>query len=337
MCAALRPACLHKALGVSRRIFILLNICILFLQVSEAVAGRDAIVAPLAIQSLLLDVVRVNDRIVAVGERGHILVSTDQGEHWRQSPVPTQETLTSVYFLDEMQGWAAGHGQTLVQTTDGGETWLLDYENKHQDQPILDLWFDQAGNGFAIGAYGLFLVRNKQSGEWIEKSIIENDYHLNHLVQVGDTLYISAEAGQVLRSADQGVTWHALSSPYAGSFYGALAIDDQQLLVFGLRGHLYAITPATASFSQVSQPSDALLTSGMRSADRLYIAGLEGTLLVSEDAGRSFHAHQIPNRRGISKLLALDQKRLLLVGEGGVQIIDAPVRGASPTGQETAR
>ena len=42
----------------------------------------DARIAPLASKSLLLDITEINqDKLVAVGERGHILYSTDGGIH----------------------------------------------------------------------------------------------------------------------------------------------------------------------------------------------------------------------------------------------------------------
>ena len=48
-----------------------------------------AMPAPLAERSLLLDAVECDGGIVAVGERGHVLVSRDGGDTWRQSRVPT--------------------------------------------------------------------------------------------------------------------------------------------------------------------------------------------------------------------------------------------------------
>ena len=57
--------------------------------------------APFASSSLLLDGVIVDDRIVVVGERGHILISDDHGRSWSQATVPTQVTLTGVFFHDK--------------------------------------------------------------------------------------------------------------------------------------------------------------------------------------------------------------------------------------------
>ena len=44
-----------------------------------------------ALRSTLLDVASAGQRLVAVGERGHVLLSDDQGKTWRQArTVPTR-------------------------------------------------------------------------------------------------------------------------------------------------------------------------------------------------------------------------------------------------------
>jgi photosystem II stability/assembly factor-like uncharacterized protein len=71
----------------------------LSLLASPALATNSQIM-PLAEKSLLLDGQVVGDRIIVVGERGHILISEDQGVSWQQQEVPTRATLTSIFFVD---------------------------------------------------------------------------------------------------------------------------------------------------------------------------------------------------------------------------------------------
>ena len=57
---------------------------------------------------------RRHDPAVAVGARGHILVSSDAGATWTQSPhVPTLALLTAVTMLDEQRAWVVGHDETI--------------------------------------------------------------------------------------------------------------------------------------------------------------------------------------------------------------------------------
>ena len=52
------------------------------LTAQEEVAPEPAVTARLAAHTLALDAFAVEDAFVAVGERGHILVSTDGGATW---------------------------------------------------------------------------------------------------------------------------------------------------------------------------------------------------------------------------------------------------------------
>ena len=87
-------------------------------------ANKPAEIEPLAAGSLLLDLAVAGNRLVAVGERGHVLLSDDQGATWRQAKsVPTRVMLTAVFFVDAQYGWAVGHDETILNTADGGENW----------------------------------------------------------------------------------------------------------------------------------------------------------------------------------------------------------------------
>lgn len=74
----------------------------------------------LAPENLLTDATRVGDRIVAVGERGHIIYSDDEGKTWVQGEVPVSVTLTAIDFGTDTHGWAVGHSGVVLKTTDAG-------------------------------------------------------------------------------------------------------------------------------------------------------------------------------------------------------------------------
>lgn len=76
-------------------------------------------------ESLLLDIARAGERLVAVGERGHILYSEDDGMTWIQAQVPTDVMLTRLFFIDDLQGWAVGHDGNVLHSRDGGVSWVL--------------------------------------------------------------------------------------------------------------------------------------------------------------------------------------------------------------------
>ena len=290
-------------------------------QLAVAAPATDiyASAARRAPQSLLLDAVRVGTRLVAVGERGHILLSDDQGENWRQARVPTRATLTAVYFPDARHGWAVGHDSTILASADGGETWSVQFTAPEDDQPLLDVWFADLKNGVAIGAYGQYFTTSNAGASWAAKAISEDDYHLNAIaVTARGEMYIAAEAGRVFRSTD-GQRWETIDTPYAGSYFGILAIPDGGLVLFGLRGKLFYSADAGASWTAANSGGEDSLLGGQAGPDgTVVIVGLGGAILRSRDGGRNFQRFTRPARRGYSAVLTTPDDALLLFGEDGV-------------------
>lgn len=89
------------------------------------VLQRPAEISSRAPSSALLGIARAGSRLVAVGERGIVLLSDDNGASWRQSPAPVSVSLTAVQFVDARRGWAVGHCGVVLASTDGGATWSL--------------------------------------------------------------------------------------------------------------------------------------------------------------------------------------------------------------------
>ncbi len=282
--------------------------------------------APLATQSLLLDAVAAGSRLVAVGERGHVLVSTDDGASWNQSKVPTRVMLTAVHMHDERLGWVVGHDAVILRTVDGGKRWTMVHEAPEEELPLLDVWFRDERRGFAVGAYGYVLVTRDGGDTWTAGTVGEDDFHLNAIVPVPASaadpfqrLYIAAEAGAIYRSDDSGQTWQALSSPYAGSWFGGIALDRDRALLAGLRGHLFRTADGGESWTGAATGTRATLTGAARlSSGTIVVSGLEGAVLTSRDEGHTWSARRLPSREGVSAVLPLGEDKALLFGEFGV-------------------
>ncbi len=300
--------------------------------------AEQALIKPLASRSLLLDAVAVSGRMVAVGARGHVLISDDEGETWRQAPVPTRATLTGVWFHDRQLGWAVGHDAIILRTRDGGENWQRLHYAPEQERPLLDVWFADADHGFAIGAYGYLLVTADGGDTWEDRLIVTEeesaevdaydlggDFHLNLITRAASgRLYIAAEAGTIYRSDDEGETWRTLPSPYHGSYFGCLPLAGDSLLIFGLRGNLFRSDDAGESWQTVDSGTVAILNHGLSLTDgTVVIAGTAGTLLVSRDDGQSFSLVPQADRQGLATVLETGDGDLILVGEFGVNKLPA--------------
>lgn len=303
----------------------LLLISLLFANSIATAKQEKSEPAPLANQSLLLDIARAGDRLVAVGERGHVLLSDDNGVNWRQSLVPTRSQLTAVYFSDDKNGWAVGHDAIILHTRDGGEHWAIQHRDEQYDDPLLDVWFNDQEHGFAVGAYGMFLSTDNGGTSWDRRQISEDDYHLNAISAMpGGELFMAAEQGHLYRSVDGGYTWCELPSPYSGSWFGIAATGENDLVIFGLRGHLYRSSDRGRNWLKVDTGTEAsLMDAEQLPDDTLVIVGLGGTLLTSRDNARTFSVRTRKDRKSLTSILAGKNNELILSGAAGISIDNA--------------
>lgn len=306
---------------------------------------RSAEHAPLAAHTLLIALAAAGGRLVAVGDRGVIVLSDDRGASWTQAAsVPVQALLTGVCFFDSRRGLAVGHDEVILVTADAGVNWRLVHYAPEAQRPLLDVWCGGSTLGVAVGAYGTYLTTADGGASWSERHFVASPaprrsgapssgrdssaieetgggYHLNRIVGASATrLYIAGEAGHLCRSDDGGDHWQELASPYAGSFFDVLPLTGDALLVSGLRGNLYRSEDAGASWRQLPTGTVALLDGAARlPGGTLAVVGFSGVVLVSHDGGRSFTPEPQSDRSGLAAALAVGSNEIVVAGEGGVR------------------
>ncbi|WP_440877446.1 WD40/YVTN/BNR-like repeat-containing protein [Thalassotalea sp. PLHSN55] len=305
-------------------------------------------IAPLAQHSLLLDITNVADqKLVAVGQYGHILISSNATQ-WQQAQVPVQATLTGVYFLDEKLGWVVGHDATILHTADGGMTWQLQQYLPELEKPLFDVVFKDERNGIALGAYGQ-LFRTTDGGkhwqfefhgellppedvEYLEEIKLEDEEayldeissilpHFNRIYMDGRTLYLVGEIGLIAKSNDFGRTWEKFDEIYQGSFFDISRTSKGNLLIVGLRGNVFRSLKNGTPWQKIATGTTSLLNSIVLSDDdRVFLLGNNGTLLISEDDGISFVKKVQPDGK---PLIAGEwfNNQLVVVSEVGIKNI----------------
>ena len=280
-----------------------------------------------SIHALQLGLARAGSKLVSVGERGVILLSEDEGETWTQANnVPVSVTLTSVTFSDPLNGWAAGHSGVILATTDGGNTWTVQLDGyqaaelamaeaesmiaagdergerakrnagylikEGADKPILDVFFADQFHGWAIGAYGLAYATDDGGENWysiIARLPNPGGKHLYKVVHSQNELIILGEQAAVFTSGDGGKAFDKLDTPYYGSYFDGLLLEDGTRLLFGLRGNVWRQTKGKGRWKRVKLGSEVTLTSGLVDQDSaIYLADQSGQIFVSDNNAKSF-------------------------------------------------
>ena len=324
----------QQALSRSNRILLpLAALCLLSLPAWPAPTNY-AMQMDKAATSLLLDIAAVGDRLVAVGERGHILYSNDNGDSWVQAPVPTSAMLTRVFFINDKLGWAVGHDGNVLASHDGGVTWelqrdgvsaqtQLDLEEAVFAPPLMDVWFANEKRGWASGAYGTLLHTSNGGRTWLDWSPkVDNadQLHFNGVIGTADgTLFLASEWGTIFRSSTAGESWKATESGYEGSFFGLVTNPaTHSLFAYGLRGTVYRSTDDGLSWAEVqSKVQGSLFGACATREGRLTFVGSNGAVTRSEDDGENFKVLVQASSLGVYGIAPMSDGQYMLSGEGG--------------------
>jgi photosystem II stability/assembly factor-like uncharacterized protein len=316
--------------------------------------------SPLASQRILNGAAVAGDRVVVVGQRGHILYSDDHGKRWKQASVPVSVDLVAVHFPAPKKGWVVGHGGVVLATTDGGASWVKQLDGRAAaqamvdhyqsqggegpeavalreeakrfaaegpDKPFLDVWFDDVNVGYVVGAFNL-VFRTDDGGKhwlpWLDRIDNPKRFHLYAVRRIGDELYAAGEQGIVLKLDAKTQRFRALPTPYEGTYFGITG-KPGSVLVFGLRGNAYRTTDGGASWQKVDTRVPVGLTGGTVAADgRIVLVSQAGQVLVSSDAGSTFAPVALDSPAPAAGVVALDARSIVVIGPRGVRASQLP-------------
>lgn len=205
-----------------------------------------ATMAPKASSALALDITEAGSAIVAVGDRGHVLISNDNGDNWEQQAVPVRTPLIAVDFADENNGWAVGHDTVIIRTADGGKSWeIQNFEpivDGNAGQPFYGVLALDANNAFAVGSFGKMRQTTDGGSTWnvVDTTVTETEAHINDMIKLpSGTLVAVGESGFISTSTDNGATWSLTKPAYAGSYFGVVPLGNNGVRVFGLQGNAF--------------------------------------------------------------------------------------------------
>ncbi|AYH45077.1 YCF48-related protein [Azoarcus sp. DN11] len=318
---------------------------------------RPAVASTLAPQSPMLAVAAAGNRLVAVGQRGHIVYSDDRGSTWKQAEVPVATDLVAVTFPTEKLGWAVGHGGVILHSSDGGAHWIKQLDGKQsaeiavryleaqvetnpelatyvarekrlqQDggtQPLMAVFFENETSGYVVGTFNR-IFRTLDGGKtWTPlMDRTDNPDELHFYAVVGDrqAVYVAGEGGLVLRFDAGKSRFVARPLPYQGSVFGLLKLESDTLLAFGLRGSLFRSANDGGSWEKVALGTSAGITSGVvLPGGEVLLATQGGEVLRSVDQGKSFTEVKPALPMAYYGIVGQPQGGVVLAGSEGVRV-----------------
>lgn len=322
-----------RALGAAALAASLLGACLAAADegaAAPALKVQPAEITSAATKAMMLSVATAGKRFVAVGDRGVVLLSDDDGVTFRQArSVPVRSTLTAVCFVDEKTGWAVGHWGVVLRTDDAGESWSVQRTDTSVDQPLFSVYFKDAQRGWAVGLWSLVIATADGGRTWTPVRPPappgggKADRNLLKIFAApSGALFVAAEQGAVLRSED-GESWTYVDTGYKGSFWTGIALADGTLVVGGLRGTVYRSTDGGRSWSESRTELKSSITDFAAAGGKVLAVGLDGASFVSGDKGATFRSSQRDDRLPFTALAVARSGRLVKFSKQGI-VEDAP-------------
>ncbi|WP_244817678.1 YCF48-related protein [Caballeronia sp. Lep1P3] len=323
---------------------------------ASAVLYRNAAERP------LMSVSRAGKRLVAVGMRGLIVTSDDEGKTWTQTASPVRSDLLASCFPSAREGWAVGHDGVILHTADGGRTWARQFDGRmaakaliddyrariaagqtnlqpYLDQltlnykagpslPLLGVWFKDTQHGIAVGPFGLAIATGDGGKTWMPAlELVDNPgfLHLQGIGEAAGEVFIAGERGTVFRLDRGSGTFRAVPTGYAGSLFG-VAGHDEALIAYGLKGTLYRSADHGASWTRIDSPLHGLVTSAVYVPERhaFVLVTAAGEIAIADSDARRVALVKGGRPVPATGVQPVSSDELVLTGLDGVRAVELP-------------
>ena len=185
--------------------------------------------------------------VVHTGSRPYpINISTDSGINWISKSTPDQSDVSDIAILDKNNFWFAEINGKIYRTTDGGDSWTLQF-NDNVSVPFFD--FIEIFGGNNLIAIGDAPAKDKPVPVLISTDAGEHWTNVNHSYLIGEAsgdqffrfsfpnfntgYFYGSLSKKLYKTIDSGASWTDIPFPGSGVFVVKFYDDNLGLIING--------------------------------------------------------------------------------------------------------
>lgn len=187
---------------------------------------------------------------------------------WYQVPLPVNDLITDIFFIDTLNGWITTQGTIakgndtayIFKTTDGGDNWIVQFT---EVKPLRKIIFFDVNTGY-IGSgtnsgYGSLLKTTNGGANWVEDTSF-----MQGIGGVVDMSFLNKDTGWVcdptssfgglIKTTNGGINWIRQTIPNDRTRFVTFPSYDTGYYATN-NGYLYKTTTSGNNWTQILHPS----------------------------------------------------------------------------------
>lgn len=250
-------------------------------------------------------------------DRGPLCPGRAVAGSWQQREC--SEYLWGTDFATDFVGWAVGYEGTILKTTDGGHSWLM--QDSDTMTNLCGVSSSSASISSTVGFRGTLLRTIDGGVNWLPQSSGATT-NLCEVSSIGDTTsWAVGDAGTILKTADGGSHWANKASDTTRNLHAVGLVNDSTGWASGASGTILKTTDGGEKCVQ----QDSAVTGVLRGIHLMsettgWMVGDAGTILQTTDGGASWSSQASGTMQSLRAIGFSDAVSGWAVGDGGIRL-----------------
>jgi photosystem II stability/assembly factor-like uncharacterized protein len=242
----------------------------------------------------------------------------------------TTENLMGVSSPDPDHIWILGSNSTVLNSSDGGNSWQSQKVPPNEAE-LYDVFFFDAQNGWVVGQYGAALHTTDGGNNWVKLKPPVNERLFDICFVDAKTGWIVGNYGTIIHTEDGGETWGNQGLKEDRIYNGVYFIDNKRGWVVGEYGTILHTRDGGKNWVKQeckelkrvvkedeweTQPS-SLYGIYFQTPTKGFAVGQDGVIISTEDGGNHWKRLESPFQYSLFKVKAIGSEGWAVGLRGG--------------------